>query len=506
LYVTGSPGTGKTLVVQHTLNVLTTNAKSDRPEPFRDIVPPRIAFVNVMGALKDRGALFAHLLSLFSEDELTHEERRAVELGISTATSRNDMSRFFNLVLDHKSLDEEEAGTASEGSMQRANGSLSSARLTIVALDEADALEKSVLVQLFQAAKRPRSQLVLICIANAVDLIERALPELITRGFAPQTLVFSRYTLPALRDILRQRWVGAASSLGLDDDITAVVDTAAIELCVRHVANRAGDVRVCLDLCRQAIRRAMQTKRILHFASSTNLPLESKECADSGRTMDEECVLGKKRGAPNSELRSGQQQTTCEQEKRVRLSKEEATHGITQPLVDQSLMQQIIKDSLKSATVPLIASLGKFQQATLTGLFVLLLSVCRRQSGNDTKAASASMAGDMNGWADISLSATGLPFADERALANLSLRAMERLSLPLVPANEFSDILMALASAGLISISKSGGAGGATGSSGRQQELRVLVHSSDLLAGLESNEVCLRVVRQALGLNTDSTD
>jgi Cdc6-like AAA superfamily ATPase len=87
---------------------------------------------------------------------------------------------------------------------QQATNSCSSRRHIIV-LDEIDNLAKknhADLVQLFLLPQQPGLQLLLIGIANSIDLTERTLPELKLRMASPQLLCFPAYSTKQLGCIL----------------------------------------------------------------------------------------------------------------------------------------------------------------------------------------------------------------------------------------------------------------------------------------------------------------
>ena len=93
----------------------------------------------------------------------------------------------------------------------------------------------------------PGSRLVLVAVANSLDLTERRLPELHARGCRPQLLLFPAYSCSQILSILQQR---------LDTLPGPVFATKALEFCARKVgacgAGRprppAGVWGTCFDL------------------------------------------------------------------------------------------------------------------------------------------------------------------------------------------------------------------------------------------------------------------
>ncbi|WIA15310.1 hypothetical protein OEZ85_001977 [Tetradesmus obliquus] len=127
------------------------------------------------------------------------------------------------------------------------SSSSSSSRRHIIVLDEIDNLAKkshAELVQLFLLPQQPGLQLLLIGIANSIDLTERALPELKLRMASPQLLCFPAYSTQQLGCIL------AACMEALP---TKLFEPAALELCARSVGTSSGDLRHALKACRTAV-------------------------------------------------------------------------------------------------------------------------------------------------------------------------------------------------------------------------------------------------------------
>lgn len=75
-------------------------------------------------------------------------------------------------------------------------------------LDEADQLEvrcQSVLYTVFEWPWLAGSRLLLLAIANRLDLTERVLPRLAAGPWAPRRMHFVPYTKPQIVDILTHR-------------------------------------------------------------------------------------------------------------------------------------------------------------------------------------------------------------------------------------------------------------------------------------------------------------
>lgn len=118
----------------------------------------------------------------------------------------------------------------------------------LLVLDEIDQLEsknQEVLYKLFEMPFLPKSRLVLIGIANALDLTDRILPRLQAKATCkPLLLQFPPYSKDDIASILQER---------LKEINSNVVDNTAIQFCARKVSAMSGDARKALDILRRAV-------------------------------------------------------------------------------------------------------------------------------------------------------------------------------------------------------------------------------------------------------------
>ncbi|XP_026438291.1 origin of replication complex subunit 1B-like [Papaver somniferum] len=112
----------------------------------------------------------------------------------------------------------------------------------VLLIDELDLLvtRKSVLYNILDWPTKPHSKLVVIGIANTMDLPEKLLPRISSR-MGIQRLCFSPYTYQQLREIISSRIEGIEA-----------FDKQAIEFASRKVAAISGDARRALEICRRA--------------------------------------------------------------------------------------------------------------------------------------------------------------------------------------------------------------------------------------------------------------
>ncbi|XP_051894651.1 cell division control protein 6 homolog [Pristis pectinata] len=121
--------------------------------------------------------------------------------------------------------------------------------MVVLVLDEMDQLDskaQDVLYTIFEWPHLINSRLVLIGIANALDLTDRILPRLQARPMCkPQLLNFAPYTRDQIVAIVQDRLNQVPGE--------RVLDAAAIQFCARKVSSVSGDARKALDVCRRAV-------------------------------------------------------------------------------------------------------------------------------------------------------------------------------------------------------------------------------------------------------------
>ncbi|XP_055983885.1 cell division control protein 6 homolog [Sorex fumeus] len=201
LYLSGAPGTGKTACLNRILQDLKEQLKG-----FKAVL------LNCM-SLRSAHAVFPAIAQ-----EICPE-------GAAPPTGKDMLKKL------------ESSMTAQKGPM------------IVLVLDEMDQLDskgQDVLYTIFEWPWLSNSRLVLIGIANTLDLTDRILPRLQAREKCkPQLLNFPPYTKNQIATILQDRLTQASRDQVLDD--------AAIQFCARKVSAVSGDVRKALDVCRRAI-------------------------------------------------------------------------------------------------------------------------------------------------------------------------------------------------------------------------------------------------------------
>lgn len=123
-------------------------------------------------------------------------------------------------------------------------------------MDELDLLlrkKSSILYHFFEWTGWPSSRLVVVAIANTMDLPERFLPNRIASRMGTNRINFKPYTYPQLMAIIAHRlapW-------------RALFHPDALEYCARKVSAVSGDARRALALARRAIDWVQRTPSLL---------------------------------------------------------------------------------------------------------------------------------------------------------------------------------------------------------------------------------------------------
>ena len=127
----------------------------------------------------------------------------------------------------------------------------------IVTLDEIDhllTLDLEILYTLFQWSLHRSSRLVLIGIANALDLTDRFLPRLKARNLKPQLLPFLPYTATQITSIITTKLKSVSSpDPTMPVDYLPFLHPTAVQLCSRKAASQSGDLRKAFDIINRTI-------------------------------------------------------------------------------------------------------------------------------------------------------------------------------------------------------------------------------------------------------------
>uniref|UniRef100_A0A182SJ64 Cell division control protein n=1 Tax=Anopheles maculatus TaxID=74869 RepID=A0A182SJ64_9DIPT len=206
LYISGPPGTGKTATLQRILN----------HPPFVKKLKP--VYINCT-SIKSVGSIYKKI----SEE---------LDLKVSGTTEKMYQA-------------------AIEAHLQRKHKTI------MLVLDEIDQLSSSkqtILYSIFEWPARPTARLVLIGIANALDLTDRLLARLQARcELKPHLIQFLPYT--------KQQIVAILKACLEETDSLARFPEAALGLLAAKVASTSGDIRRALFIARRLVESAKKEDR-----------------------------------------------------------------------------------------------------------------------------------------------------------------------------------------------------------------------------------------------------
>ena len=214
LYISGPPGTGKTACLFKIMQ------QSDVKSKFK------MVYINCT-SMKSATAIYAKIIQELSISDMTK----------SGKNSKAIIEKY--LVSKHKTL--------------------------LLVLDEIDQLESKkqfVLYSIFEWPSKPNSKLILIGIANSLDLTDRILPRLQARcELKPVLMHFAPYSKQQIFDIISTR-LNEANAIN-------VFTPPAIQFLASKVAAISGDIRKALDISRRVIEMA-SSHQVAHVLRPTN--------------------------------------------------------------------------------------------------------------------------------------------------------------------------------------------------------------------------------------------
>ncbi|XP_058493386.1 origin recognition complex subunit 1 isoform X1 [Solea solea] len=200
MYISGVPGTGKTATVHEVMRCLQHAAEVDEIPPFHFIeingmkmTDPHQAYVQILQKLTSQKATADHAAALLEK-------------------------RFSNPAPRKES--------------------------TVLLVDELDLLwtrKQNVMYNLFDWPTRRHARLVVLTIANTMDLPERIMINRVASRLGLTRMSFQPYSFKQLQQIITSRL-----------NKVKAFEEDALQLISRKVAALSGDARRCLDICRRA--------------------------------------------------------------------------------------------------------------------------------------------------------------------------------------------------------------------------------------------------------------
>ncbi|KAF7392950.1 cell division control protein 6 isoform X1 [Vespula maculifrons] len=224
---------------------------------------------------------------------------------------------------------------------------MSNHKMLLLILDEIDQLEsknQSILYSIFEWPSKRDTKLILIGIANALDLTDRILPRLQMKcELKPQLMNFPPYTKQQICNIVSTRLSEA--------NVSDVLTGPTLQLLAGKVAAISGDIRRALDISRRVIERAEShwTAQILQPVNNTGSP--RKDQAMNEKSVDIKDVVTVLNG-----VYGGTQN----------IDKEESTLPLQQKLLLCSFM--------------LILNKGRNKDVTIGKLHEIYKKVCKKRN------------------------------------------------------------------------------------------------------------------------------
>lgn len=208
IYISGTPGTGKTATVREVVAQLNSAVLAEEMDDFifveingMKVTDPHQSYSLLWEALKGDRVSPSHALDLL-ERELSHPSPRRVSC--------------------------------------------------VVLMDELDQLvtkNQSVMYNFFNWPALRHSRLIVLAVANTMDLPERTLSNKISSRLGLTRITFPGYKHTDLMEIITTRLSNVPGN---------IVEPDAIQFASRKVAAVSGDARRALDICRRAVEIAEQ--------------------------------------------------------------------------------------------------------------------------------------------------------------------------------------------------------------------------------------------------------
>ncbi|RKF64379.1 Origin recognition complex subunit 1 [Erysiphe neolycopersici] len=206
IYISGTPGTGKTATVREVVAQLQAAIQADEIDPFNfveingmKITDPTQSYSILWEALKGERISPTHALDLLQREFTNPSPRRTP---------------------------------------------------CVVLMDELDQLvtkNQLVMYNFFNWPGLSHSHLIVLAVANTMDLPERTLSNKISSRLGLTRITFPGYSFDQLMKIITSRLEGVPGN---------IVEKDAIEFASRKVAAVSGDARRVLDICRRAVELA----------------------------------------------------------------------------------------------------------------------------------------------------------------------------------------------------------------------------------------------------------
>ncbi|KAJ7475094.1 P-loop containing nucleoside triphosphate hydrolase protein [Mycena galericulata] len=228
VYISGVPGTGKTATVHAVVRELKRMAECNETNPF--------TYVEINGLrIPEPTAAY----SLLWEGVSGHDIAKEGHLRIGAKESLKALTTHFS------------------GGGARGPGG----HACVVLMDELDQLmtaKQDVVYNFFNWPTLAGSKLVVLAVANTMDLPERAMTGRVRSRLGMTRINFQPYRAEQLQEIVEARLASAKEG---QPDAQDVLHADALRLTAKKVSSISGDARRILDICRRAVELAHTERR-----------------------------------------------------------------------------------------------------------------------------------------------------------------------------------------------------------------------------------------------------
>lgn len=173
----------------------------------------------------------------------------------------------------------------------------------LVVLDEIDHfldIDLDMLYTLFEFSLNPKSNLILVGIANALDFTDRFLPRLKAKGLKPDLLPIMSYTSEQIAKVITAKLL-TLMPVGRTDFVPFIHPTA-VHFLAKKISAQSGDLRKAFDICRSAIDLIEAETRIKQSSAAA-----TPDCSPSKTPLMENINLSSppaSRSSPKKSIRS----------------------------------------------------------------------------------------------------------------------------------------------------------------------------------------------------------
>ncbi|KAF8624427.1 hypothetical protein AX17_007136 [Amanita inopinata Kibby_2008] len=237
IYISGVPGTGKTATIHAVIRELKRMAVNNEINPF--------TYVEINGLRVPEPSAAYNLLW---EGVSGRDTAKDGHLRISAKDSLKALTRHFN----------------GGGGRGRGPGG----HACVVLMDELDQLvtaKQDVIYNFFNWPTLVGSKLVVIAVANTMDLPERVMTGRVRSRLGMIRINFQPYTTQQLEQIVKSRLASAREGLenGNDKDVIA---PDGIKFAAMKVSSISGDARRVLDICRRTVELVQSARKTARTA------------------------------------------------------------------------------------------------------------------------------------------------------------------------------------------------------------------------------------------------